>query len=155
MAVRLSALRAAALYPPGRFLVLISGRSWVDPRATVRIVKRNCVLVQFILRKTGTSNGEFCWFYMDHKHTSMNVHAHFVTLQTSEQIIKLAASCRQFEDWVSERESQPQWNDEVVISRKHINSVWWQNHRAHSKFLRDTSLLWSEEIMCRKTVKQT
>jgi hypothetical protein len=35
--MRLSALRAGRPLVPGRFLVLISGRGWVDPRARVRL----------------------------------------------------------------------------------------------------------------------
>jgi hypothetical protein len=37
MAVNLSALRAGRHLTPGRFLVLISLRGWVDPRAVVRL----------------------------------------------------------------------------------------------------------------------
>jgi hypothetical protein len=37
MAVRLSALRAGHPLPPGRFLVLISVRDSIDPRAIVRL----------------------------------------------------------------------------------------------------------------------
>jgi hypothetical protein len=37
MAVRLSALRAGHILPPGRFLVLISARGWVDLKAIVQL----------------------------------------------------------------------------------------------------------------------
>jgi hypothetical protein len=37
MAVRLSALRPGHILPPGTFLVLISLRDWVDPRAIVHL----------------------------------------------------------------------------------------------------------------------
>jgi hypothetical protein len=37
MAARLSALRAGSFIPPGRFLVLISVRSWADPKPIVRL----------------------------------------------------------------------------------------------------------------------
>jgi hypothetical protein len=37
MAARLSALHAGRHLPPGRFLVLISVRDWVDPRTIVRL----------------------------------------------------------------------------------------------------------------------
>jgi hypothetical protein len=36
MEVRLSALRAGRHLPPGRYMILISVRGWIDSRATVR-----------------------------------------------------------------------------------------------------------------------
>jgi hypothetical protein len=41
MAVKLSALRAGRPLPPGRFLVALSVRMWVDPRAMVCQLKKN------------------------------------------------------------------------------------------------------------------
>jgi hypothetical protein len=37
MAARLSVLRAGRFLPPGKFMVIISVRGWVDPRAIVRL----------------------------------------------------------------------------------------------------------------------
>jgi hypothetical protein len=39
MVVRLSAVHASCPLPPGRFVVLISDRGWVDPSAIVQLEK--------------------------------------------------------------------------------------------------------------------
>jgi hypothetical protein len=52
MAIKLSALRAGHPLPPGRFLVLISVRGSVEPRATVRLEGLGK------LKKKSTSSGQ-------------------------------------------------------------------------------------------------
>jgi hypothetical protein len=43
MTMRLSALGAGHPLPPGRFLVLISVRGWVDPRQRQTLIENGCL----------------------------------------------------------------------------------------------------------------
>jgi hypothetical protein len=63
MAVRLSALRAGRPLTAGRFVVLISVRSWVDPRAIVRL--EGLGQLKNPMNSSGFDRGSMRWWKRD------------------------------------------------------------------------------------------
>jgi hypothetical protein len=60
MAVRMSALRAGRPLPAGRFLIFIPVRSWVDPRAIVRLERLRQLKKKIQLIETRTRDLPAC-----------------------------------------------------------------------------------------------
>jgi hypothetical protein len=128
MAARLSTLRVGRLLPPGRLLILISVREWVDPRAMVRLEGLGQFKSPMISSRIDVQNNY---------RNSITVHK---TLQLKSSILWYITSCRslkstddfifrlkeQAKQGISQAESRslPIWQTLAECANVCANSTW-------------------------------